>query len=252
MLNKFAYFTSIFNMQRILFWVLLLIFPGCGTSYHYYSPAINTYIPSNQKEGYFEESAGTNGINFSGGYAFSNASSFRMRLVNSRIRDYRGKEFEICMNNKLSENDSISFIPQISFGTGIGNNYEKFDSEILKNFRGSFFRPFMMLTFGTSNKKPVFGSNGYIDYSWSLKANYFMYRGFRATTTNNTPEEKTFNSNTFFIQPAFNLAAGIKQMRISCGISFALKEKYKIDKNVSVFPMEMNGGICFFIGRKNE
>lgn len=239
-------------MTKLLSIFIGIVFiSGCGLSYHYYSPPVNNNSFANKNEAHFSGQAGMTGSAFKFGYALNDKAALAGTYHLSSPLKYRGSEFETGL--MLGKPDSLNegMRRNITLGCGFGNNYEKTPEAPIKNFRGNFIKPFAMLTFGSAHKSSSMGRLFFVDGAFSLKVNYLLYDGFKATTLNNMPSEKKFNTNIFFAEPYFNFNFGIKWFRIDLGFGAVLKKKYEFDRNLAVFPLEANAGILFILGRKS-
>lgn len=234
-------------MRLIFFVILPVIFSSCGTSYHYYSPPVFPPSFGNQNEFHLSGNAGITGSAASAGYAINDAIALTGTYHLSSPLNYRGNESELGLS--IAARDSTYSTARVSLGCGIGKNYEYAPGGTLKNFRGDFIKPFMMLSFGSANKECRIGDFIYADGAFSLKLNYLIYDGYKATTQSNMPSEKKFNTAVFFTEPYFNFNLGFKWFRISFGVGAALKKKYAFDKNLAIYPAEANVGMLFILGR---
>lgn len=224
---------------------------GCGASYHYYAPPANNNPFANKNEAHFSGHAGISGSALGFGYALADKAALAGAYHVSSPLKYHGSELEAGL--MLGNPDSLHAGKRttITFGCGFGSNYEKTPEAAIKNFRGNYVKPFAMLTFGSAHKSSSLGPLFFADGAFSLKINYLHYDGFKATTLNNIPSEKKFNTAVFFAEPYFNFNLGLKWLRIDLGLGAVLKKKYEFDKNIAVFPIEANAGILFILGRKS-
>lgn len=239
-------------MNKIfLYFILPFALSGCGISYHYYAPLVNNNSFANKNETHISAQAGITGSAVKFGYALTENAAITGVFQNSSPLKYHGSEFEPGV--MIGKNDSLikGNKKNITLGCGLGSNYEKTPEAAIKNFRGNFVKPFAMLTFGSANNAGPRGNFIYADHAFSLKVNYLMYNGYKATTDNNIPIEKKFNTGVFFAEPYYNFNLGGKWFRIDLGLGAIMKKKYEFDKNIAIFPFEANAGILLILGRNS-
>lgn len=206
---------------------------------------------ANKKEVMIAGNAGVTGSSMKFGYSLNDKFSIRGNYHLSTPLKYRGSEFETGLMMVKSDSSDMGAGKGITLGCGFGNNYENNPGVSIKNFRGEFVKPFAILTLGSAHKTKSIGNFIFVDGSFSLKLNYLIYNGFKATSINNIPTEKKFDTNIFFTEPYFNFNLGLKWFRIDLGIGAIIKKKYEFDKNMAIFPLEANAGIIFFLGKKS-
>lgn len=231
--------------------ILSVSISGCGVSYHYYAPPVNNNLFANRHETHFSGHTGNTGSSAKYGYAITDKLSLTGTYQVSSPLKYSGSEFETGFMLGKLDSAALGAGKSIGIGCGFGSNNERNPETRIKNFQGNFIKPFAMLTFGSAHKTKSIGNFIFVDGAFSLKLNYLMYRGYKATTINNLPSERTFNTNILFAEPYFNFNLGIKWFRIDLGIGAILKKKYAFDKNLAIFPFEANAGVIFILGRKS-
>lgn len=237
-------------MKGLLQICFLFLFASCASTYHYYSPPINNMPYAAKGEAHGTMALGTSGLTFQNSYAINNKDAV-MGMVNFvSTEKYRGTEIEggFMMANKDSAWAKIA----VTLGTGWGSNYKLIEGGTLKDFRGNYYRPFAMVTLGTASNKPLLGRWLRGDIAFSIKANYLIYNGFKATTVNGDAREKKFKANNFFVEPFIGVNAGSKRVRFQMGTGVILKKPSDYDKNIAVFPADFNLGVFILIGREHE
>ncbi len=237
-------------IRFLVFFSLAYTLTGCGTSYNYYAPLVNNIPFAGKGETHISGNVGTSGPALKLGYSFGDKLGLSAVFQKSAPLKYHGSEMEAALGF-CKHDTSISSIKKIiSAGCGIGTNYEKTPYSEIRNFRGSYSKPFIMLTIGTANKSKSMEKFLFRDAAFSLKANYLIYNGFKGTTINNIPSEKKFNTAVFFAEPGINLFFGTQYLRIDLGLGALIKKKYDFEKNIAIFPFEANAGLLFIVGRK--
>ncbi|MFI5203054.1 MAG: hypothetical protein ACHQF2_01055 [Flavobacteriales bacterium] len=237
-------------MKKIFHYLLICALVQSCKSYHYYTPPPNPPTFANAGEVQFSGNFGTSGFLVKGGVALTDNLSIS-GMYNSApgsTEGYFAKEYEAAAGWGFGKNPAARF--SIHTGYGWGSNYDLDSGETVKDFRGNFTKPFLILNFGTARTRKI----GFVrlDANMGFKFDYLMYRGSKSIYENSAYVDQTFNADHFIIEPYVMASIGGRYVRFESGMSFVFKRIQEIGKGARVFPVMMHMGIGFIINRKYE
>ncbi len=234
-------------MKRFSFFLLSIAFlSGCKSFWNYHTVPPNNNLFANAGETQVTGTYGTGGMNAQAGFAVTKNFSLLGNYGGSLGADgYHSKEGEFGIGfNTSRENHKMLF--GVSAGYGLGNNFFQDSGVTYKDFRGSFTKPFVMLTFGSAS---IGSGKIQADAAMSLKLNYITYNGFKQSSPN-PADQTTFKAGTFYYEPYFSGSGGGKHVRFCYGMGFAFKNLNDAGKGMRIYPFHLNMGILIVIGRK--
>jgi len=237
-------------MKKFHYCLLAFLIQGCSTTYHYYPVAVNAPSFANKGEVQFSGGFGFAGFNTMGGFAVTdNISVAGLYNAGIGLDGYYVKEGEASLGWSSPKNEDGKVFG-IYGGYGWGNSYDLDSGDVVKGFDGSFSKPFLIFNFGSAFTEKQSFVRG--DANIGLKFNYFMYSGIKNKYENSIYVAYPFNPESFLYELYFNSSIGGKYVRFQYGMGFAFKGLLKIGEEPRIFPMTMNIGMLFIIGRKYQ
>jgi hypothetical protein len=229
-------------MRKLLLPLCVLFLAGCKTTYYYYPPSPNNTFFANSGEVHLTGDLGVSGVawlNAKAGVAVTKNLSLIGLYGSGQSKSYHSSEGELAFG--YNTDFDKGFIFSVYGGCGLGSNLDQDSGSSIKNFYGSFNKPFIQFTIGTGG--------AHAEEAFTVKLDYMNYSGHQYVGNG---EYSGYSPGTFFYEPYFSGNIGGKNVRFEYGTGFAFRNISEIGKGFRVWPWQFNIGIHIIINRKSD